>query len=61
MPFVARYRKEATGGMDETELRALETALSAARRLEARRATVLAAIDKLGKLTPELQSKIMAV
>ena len=60
MPFVARYRKEATGGMDETELRALETALSAARRLEARRATVLAAIDKLGKLTPELQSKIMA-
>ena len=60
MPFVARYRKEATGGMDETELRALETALSAAQRLEARRATVLAAIDKLGKLTPELQSKIMA-
>ena len=60
MPFVARYRKEATGGMDETELRALETALSAAQRLEARRATVLAAVDKLGKLTPELQSKIMA-
>ena len=60
MPFVARYRKEATGGMDETELRALETALSAARRLEARRATVLAAINKLDKLTPELQSKIMA-
>lgn len=60
MPFVARYRKEATGGMDETELRALETALSAAQRLEARRATVLAAVDKLGKLTPELQKKIMA-
>ena len=51
---------EATGGMDETELRALETALSAAQRLEARRATVLAAINKLDKLTPELQSKIMA-
>ena len=60
LPFVARYRKEATGGMDETELRALETALSAAQRLEARRATILAAVDKLGKLTPELQRKIEA-
>ena len=37
MPFIARYRKESTGGMDETELRALEAALDAAKRLEARR------------------------
>lgn len=60
MPFVARYRKESTGGMDETELRALESALDAAKRLEARRATVLAAVDKLGKLTPELLRKLEA-
>ena len=55
---MARYRKEATGGMDETELRALESALDAATRLEERRASVLSAIDNLGKLTPELRSKI---
>ena len=60
LPFVARYRKEATGGMDETELRSLETALDAAQRLETRRASILAAIGKLGKLTPELQAKIEA-
>ena len=60
MPFVARYRKESTGGMDETELRALEAALDAAKRLEARRASILAAVDKLGKLTPELRHKIEA-
>lgn len=60
LPFVARYRKEATGGMDETELRSLETALNAAQRLETRRASILAAIGKLGKLTPDLQAKIEA-
>ena len=60
MPFVARYRKEATGGMDETELRALETAFDAAKRLEARRASILAAVGKLGKLTDELRTKIEA-
>ena len=60
MPFVARYRKESTGGMDETELRALETALDAAKRLEARRASILSAVEKMGKLTPELRLRMGA-
>lgn len=60
MPFIARYRKESTGGMDETELRALEAALDAAKRLEARRASILSAVQKLGKLTAELKAKMEA-
>lgn len=61
MPFVARYRKESTGGMDETELRSLEAALDSAKRLEARRASILSTVDKQGKLTEALRHKIADV
>jgi uncharacterized protein len=58
VPFVARYRKEATGGLDDTQLRNLETRLAYLRELENRRATVLATIDEQGKLTDELRAEI---
>jgi uncharacterized protein len=54
VPFIARYRKEKTGGLDDTQLRKLEERLGYLRELEDRRATVLKTIDGLGKLTPEL-------
>jgi len=60
VPFVARYRKEATGGLDDTQLRKLEERLAYRRELETRRAAVLAAIDGQGKLTPDLSGKIAA-
>jgi uncharacterized protein len=60
VPFVARYRKEATGGLDDTQLRNLEERLGYLRELEDRRATVLASISEQGKLTPELQADISA-
>ena len=56
LPFIARYRKEATGGLDEEELRAIIAALESLRALDERRATVIAAIEEQGKLTPELPS-----
>jgi len=58
VPFIARYRKEKTGGLDDTQLRKLEERLGYLRELEDRRATVLKTIDGLGKLTPELQRAI---
>jgi uncharacterized protein len=58
VPFIARYRKEATGGLDDTQLRTLEERLGYLRELEERRATVLASIDEQGKLTPELRADI---
>ncbi|PKR89461.1 RNA-binding transcriptional accessory protein [Pleomorphomonas diazotrophica] len=58
VPFVARYRKEVTGGLDDTQLRKLEERLAYRRELETRRAAVLAAIDSQGKLTPDLAGKI---
>lgn len=58
VPFVARYRKEATGGLDDTQLRTLETRLAYLRELEARRETVISSIDEQGKLTPALRSEI---
>ncbi|WP_376691358.1 Tex family protein [Wenzhouxiangella sp. EGI_FJ10409] len=58
VPFVARYRKEATGGLDDTQLRNLETRLAYLRELEDRRATVLATIDEQGHLTDELKAAI---
>ncbi|WP_237152791.1 Tex family protein [Oryzibacter oryziterrae] len=58
VPFVARYRKEVTGGLDDTQLRKLDERLSYLRELEARRAAVLTSIDGQGKLTPELAAKI---
>jgi uncharacterized protein len=60
LPFIARYRKEATGGLDEEELRAIIEALETARALDERRAAILAAIAEQGKLTPELQAQIEA-
>ena len=60
VPFIARYRKEVTGGLDDTQLRNLETRLTYLRELEDRRATVLASIDEQGKLTDELRADIEA-
>ena len=61
VPFIARYRKEATGGLDDTQLRTLQERLTYLRELQERKATVLKSIDEQGKLTPELQSAIEAV
>ncbi|MFG1373301.1 Tex family protein [Xanthobacter oligotrophicus] len=58
VPFIARYRKEVTGGLDDTQLRTLEERLSYLRELEARRAAVLSSIDGQGKLSDELRGKI---
>ena len=60
VPFIARYRKEATGGLDDTQLRTLQERLTYLRELQERKATVLKSIDEQGKLTPELQSAIEA-
>ena len=61
VPFIARYRKEATDGLDDTQLRDLEARLAYLRELEDRRATVLKSIEEQGKLTPELRAAIEAV
>jgi len=58
VPFIARYRKEATGGLDDIQLRELEARLSYLRELEDRRAAVIKAIDEQGKLTPALREAI---
>ncbi|BAK44761.1 Tex family protein [Eggerthella sp. YY7918] len=60
IPFIARYRKEATGGMDDVALRELDERLTYLRALEARKAEVLHAIDEQGKLTADLREKIEA-
>ena len=60
VPFIARYRKERTGGLDDTQLRKLEERLGYLRELEDRRATVRKSIDEQGKLTPELSKAIAA-
>lgn len=58
VPFVARYRKEATGNMDDTQLRTLEERLLYLRELEGRRAAILASIEEQGKLTAEVRAAI---
>lgn len=58
VPFIARYRKEVTGGLDDVQLRELEARLSYLRELEDRRGTVLKAIDEQGKLTDALRLAI---
>ncbi len=58
VPFIARYRKERTGGLDDTQLRKLEERLGYLRELEDRRATVLKSIGEQGKLTAELERAI---
>ena len=60
VPFIARYRKEATGGLDDIQLRELETRLGYLRELAERREAVLRAIDEQGKLAPELRAAIQA-
>ncbi len=60
VPFVARYRKEATGGLDDVQLRELDFRLGYLRELEERRDTVLKSIGEQGKLTPELRAAIDA-
>ena len=58
VPFIARYRKEVTDSLDDTQLRTLEERLGYLRELEERRAAVLASIDEQGKLSPELKNDI---
>lgn len=60
VPFIARYRKEATGSLDDTQLRNLEERLGYLRELNARRETILSSIAGQGKLSPELQQAINA-
>jgi uncharacterized protein len=59
VPFVARYRKEVTGGLDDAQLRTLEERLGYLRELEERRSTVLSSIDEQGKLSDELRAQVM--
>jgi uncharacterized protein len=60
VPFISRYRKEATGGLDDTQLRLLEERLGYLRELAARRAVILASIAEQEKLTPALEAAINA-
>jgi uncharacterized protein len=59
VPFIARYRKEATGGLDDIQLRLLEERLRYLRELEARRTAVITSIEEQGKMTPELLDAII--
>ena len=61
VPFIARYRKEATGNLDEVQIRAIEEKLAYFRELEDRRETILASIAEQGKLTDELRARIETV
>jgi len=60
VPFIARYRKEVTGSLDDTQLRTLEERLAYLRELDDRRAAVLASIEEQGKLTDQLRAALMA-
>jgi protein Tex len=61
VPFIARYRKEATGGLDDAQLRTLQERLHYLRELEERRTAILSSVREQGKLTDELEARIMAV
>jgi uncharacterized protein len=61
VPFIARYRKEVTGNLDEVQIRNIEEKLAYFRELEDRRKTVIDTVDSQGKLTPELRARIEAV
>src|SRR3954451_18714952 len=61
VPFIARYRKEATGNLDEVQIRSIEEKLAYFRELEDRRETVLRTIEEQGKLTPDLRERIEKV
>ncbi len=60
VPFIARYRKEATGNLDEVQIRSIEEKLAYFRELQERKETILASIEEQGKLTPELKQRIEA-
>lgn len=60
IPFIARYRKEATDLLDEEQLRQIQTLLDTLRKLDERRATILASIEEQGKLTPDLREQLLA-
>ncbi|MGB0845876.1 MAG: Tex-like N-terminal domain-containing protein [Thiolinea sp.] len=60
VPFISRYRKEVTGGLDDGQLRALNERLDYLRELEERRSTILKAIDEQGKLSPALEKALQA-
>src|SRR5699024_215116 len=60
VPFIARYRKEATGGLDDTQLRTIEERATYLRELEDRKQTILEAIEEQGKLTEDLRALIQA-
>ena len=60
VPFISRYRKEATGGLDDTQLRKLQERLIYLRELAERRSTILSSIEEQGKLTPALRASIEA-
>ena len=61
VPFIARYRKEVTGNLDEVQIRSIQEKLEYFRELEDRRRTVLRSIEEQGQLTPELRARILAV
>ena len=60
LPFIARYRKEATGSLDEEQIRHIEAEIGRLRALDERRATVIASVEEQGKLTPELRAQFDA-
>lgn len=60
IPFIARYRKEVTGGLDEEQLRAIQSQIEFLRKLDERRETILASIEEQGKLTDELRAQLLA-
>src|SRR5512142_556377 len=60
VPFIARYRKERTGGLDEVQIRAIEDKRAYLTELEERRAAILASVAEQGKLDPELEAKLRA-
>lgn len=60
VPFISRYRKEVTGGLDDTQMRDLETRLTYLRELESRRSTIIDSIREQGKLSPELEKELLS-
>ncbi|MCB0089778.1 MAG: RNA-binding transcriptional accessory protein, partial [Caldilineaceae bacterium] len=60
LPFVARYRKEVTGGLDEEQIRTIQSQLELLRSLDERRTAIIASIEEQGKMTPELLATLNA-
>lgn len=60
IPFIARYRKEVTGGLDEEQLRAIQSQLEVLRKLDERRTSIIASVAEQGKLTDELRAQLLA-